>query len=129
MTNILPVSFNLLYVFAGMVLIEFITFLIMVAKKKLNVLRIFFAVLSGNAFTTVLAMFIPAGNSMFGYLVWFFVAFALAVVFEWGFDIAFFRDREYTLSNLRFFFISLICNILSYSTIYLLNQYDVLIGN
>lgn len=126
MTNILSTSFNTLYVFAGMVLLEFIIFLIMVTRKNLNVLRVFFAALSGNAFTTVLCLFVPAGNSDFGYYTWFGISFLLAVVFEWLIDVAYFKDRPNTLSNSRFLWISIICNIVSFGAIFALKHYELI---
>ncbi len=126
MTNILPTSFNVLYVFAGMVLLEFIIFLIMVTKKNLNVVRIFFAVLSGNAFTTILSLFIPAGEENFGYLAWFIATFVLSVVAEWLIDVAYFNDRENKLSKKGFLWISLVCNLFSFAVIYLLKQFNCL---
>ena len=126
MTNILPANFNVLYVFAGMVLLEFIIFLIMVTKKNLNVVRIFFAVLSGNAFTTVLCLFIPFGGEGLGHLIWFLTAFLLGAAAEWLIDIAYFRDRPNRLSNLGFLWVSLVCNLVTFSAVYLLTQYGVL---
>jgi len=126
MTNILPANFNVLYVFAGMVLLEFIIFLIMVTKKNLNVVRIFFAVLSGNAFTTVLCLFIPFGGEGIGHLIWFLTAFLLCAAAEWLIDIAYFGDRPNRLSNLGFLWVSLVCNLVTFSAVYLLTQYGVL---
>ena len=117
--NILPLSFNSLYIFAGAVLIEFIVFLILVSKKKLNIVRILFAVLCGNALTTLFCFFMPAGNGELGFsfYTWMTIAFAIAVVFEWLIDVAFFRDRPNKVSNLRFFFCSLIGNLLTFALI------------
>ena len=120
MSNILPVSFNSLYIFAGVVLLEFIVFLIFVSKRKLNILRGFFAVLCGNALSTAFCFFLPAGNGQelgFGYYAWLTFAFALAVVFEWLIYIAFYRNRENRVSNTRFFFCSLIANLLTFAII------------
>ena len=63
MANILNTNFNTLYIFAGMVLLEFIVFLIIVAKKRLNIIRILLAVLTGNAITTVMCLFIPVAEA------------------------------------------------------------------
>ncbi|MBQ3690050.1 MAG: hypothetical protein II937_09395 [Bacteroidales bacterium] len=126
MNNILPTTFNVLYVFAGMVLLEFIIFLIMSAKKKLNVIRIFFAVLSGNAFTTILNLFVPEGSSTFGYLTWFIIAFLMAIAAEWLIYIAYFNDRENRLSKTGFLWISIVCNLVTFSILYLLKQYSLL---
>ena len=126
MTNILPANFNVLYVFAGMVLLEFIIFLIMVVKKNLNVVRIFFSVLSGNAFTTVLCLFIPHGGEGVGHLAWFITAFLLAVAAEWLIDIAYFKDRPNKLSNLGFLWVSIVCNLVTFAGVYLLTQYGVI---
>jgi hypothetical protein len=126
MNNILPVDFNVFYVFAGMVLLEFIIFLIMVTKKNLNVVRIFFAVLSGNAFTTVLCLFIPYGGEGVGHLAWFIVAFLLAIAAEWLIDIAYFNDRPNRLSRLGFLWISIVCNLVTFAGIYLLTEYRVI---
>lgn len=123
MSNILPISFNAMYIFAGIVLLEFIVFLIFVSKRKLNILRGFFAVLCGNALTTAFCFFIPSGNGQelgFGYYAWMTFAFALAVVFEWLIYIAFYRNRENRVSNTRFFFCSLIANFVSFALLALL---------
>ena len=117
MNNILPLSFNSLYIFAGAVLIEFIVFLILVAKRKLNILRGFFAVLVGNVITTLFCFFLPAGNGELGFCfyAWYTIAFAIAVVFEWMIDVAFFRDRPNKVSKLRFFFCALIGNLVTFA--------------
>lgn len=122
MNNILPLSFNSLYIFAGAVLLEFIVFLILVAKRKLNILRGFFAVLVGNAITTLFCFFIPAGNGElgFGFYAWYTIAFALAVVFEWVIDVVFFSNRPNKVSNLRFFFCSLIGNLVTFALLTIL---------
>ncbi|MBP5503901.1 MAG: hypothetical protein IKR94_08055 [Bacteroidales bacterium] len=122
MNNILPLSFNSLYIFAGAVLLEFIVFLILVAKRKLNILRGFFAVLVGNAITTLFCFFLPAGNGElgFGFYAWYTIAFALAVVFEWVIDVVFFRNRPNKVSNLRFFFCSLIGNLVTFALLTIL---------
>lgn len=124
MSNILPVSFNALYIFAGIVLLEFIVFLIFVSKRKLNILRGFFAVLCGNAISTAFCLFLPAGNGQelgFGYYAWLTCAFILAVVFEWVIYIAFYRNRENRVSNTRFFFCSLIGNLVTFAVLGLLS--------
>jgi len=126
MNNILNTSFDTLYLFAGMVLIEFIISLILLAHRNLNLVRIFMATLSGNAFTSILCLFIPAGNSDFGYFTWLGIAFALAVVFEWVFYIAYFRDRENKASNSRFLFCSLLGNIVSFAAIAVLQHFEIL---
>lgn len=121
MENILPVNFVTLYIFAGAVLIEFIVFLLIVSRKKLNILRIFFAVLTGNALSTVFCMFLPAGTHEWGYYVWLGVAFLLAVIFEWLIDIAYFVDHK-TVKNSRFLACSLFGNIITFLVIALLNM-------
>ena len=126
MNNILNTNFDTLYLFAGMVLVELIISYIMLAHRNLNLIRIFMAVLSGNAFTSLLCLFVPAGSSDFGYYTWLGIAFAVTVVFEWVFYLAYFRDRENTASNSRFFFCSLIGNIVSFAVIAILNQLDIL---
>ncbi len=126
MNNILNTSFDTLYLFAGMVLIEFIISLILLAHRNLNLIRVFMSVLSGNAFTSILCLFLPAGNSDFGYYTWLGIAFAVAVVFEWVFYIAYFRDRPNTASNTRFFFCSLLGNVVSFAAIALLHHFDIL---
>ncbi len=126
MNNILNTSFDTLYLFAGMVFVEYIISLILLAHRNMNLLRVFMAVLSGNAFTSLLCLFLPAGNSDFGYYTWLGIAFAITVLFEWVFYIAYFRDREFTASNSRFFFCSLIGNIVSFAAIALLQHFDIL---
>jgi hypothetical protein len=117
MTNILSTGFNTLYVFAGMVLLEFIVFLIIVARKKLNIIRILLAVLTGNAFTTVMCLFVPAGDSDFGYYTWLGIAFLLSVVFEWLVYIGYFKDREIVVHNGYFLSCSVFGNLVSFGGI------------
>lgn len=126
MTNILSTSFNTLYVFAGMVLLEFIIFLIIVAKKNLNILRILFAVLSGNLLTTIMCLFIPYGDGMFSYYTWLGIAFLITVTFEWLIDMAYFRNRENTLKWGYFLACSVFGNLISFAGIGLLNHFELL---
>ncbi|MCQ2252840.1 MAG: hypothetical protein MJZ61_05250 [Bacteroidales bacterium] len=126
MTNILNTSFSTLYVFAGMVLLEFIIFLIIVAKKKLNIIRILFAVLSGNLFTTVLCLFLPAGTSEFSYYTWMGISFLVAVVFEWLIDMAYFKNRENTLGWGYFLTCSVFGNLVSFALLGLFNHLELL---
>lgn len=125
MNNILNTGFNTLYVFAGMVLLEFIVFLIIVAKKRLNIIRILLAVLAGNALTTVMCLFLPAGDSDFGYYTWLGVAFLLSAVFEWLIYAGFFRDREVRISNGYFLAAAVFGNLLSFAAVGVLNYYNV----
>ncbi|MCQ2973571.1 MAG: hypothetical protein MJ211_02025 [Bacteroidales bacterium] len=117
MNNLLSINFDTLYIFLGAILIEFIVFLVIVSKKKLNILRIFFAVLVGNAISTSFCFFLPGTDGEYGlsFYIWLSIAFAIALIFEWLVDIAFFKNRKYTVSNLRFFFCSLIGNLLTFS--------------
>lgn len=128
MSNILPLSYNTLFIFAGIVLTEFIVFLILVSKRNLNILRGFFAVLFGNALTTLFCLFLPAsqGELGFSYYAWLILAFALAVVFEWLIYIAFYRNRENRVSNTRFFFCSLFGNLVSFAIIAVLTTYGII---
>ena len=128
MNNILPLSFNSLFIFAGAVLIEFVVFLILVAKRKLNILRGFFAVLVGNVIIALFCLFIPAGNGElgFGFYAWYAIAFAIAVVFEWMIDVAFFRDRPNKVSKTRFFFCSLFGNLVTFVLLAILALHGLL---
>jgi hypothetical protein len=125
MTNILNTNFNTLYIFAGMVLLEFIVFLIIVAKKKLNIIRILLAVLTGNAITTVMCLFIPAAEAGFGYYAWLGVAFLISATFEWLVDVGYFRNSEVRISNGYFLASAIIGNLLSFGAIFALNHFNV----
>ena len=125
MNNILNTNFNTLYIFAGMVLLEFIVFLIIVAKKKLNIIRILLAVLTGNAITTVMCLFLPAAEAGFGYYAWLGVAYALSTVFEWLVYTGYFKDNEVQISNGYFIASAVIGNLLSFGAIFALNHFNV----
>ncbi len=109
-----------------MVLLEFIIFLVIVAKKNLNILRIFFAVLSGNALTAMMCLFMPSGSTEFGYYSWLAIAFLVSVVFEWLIDMAYFKNREHTLSWGYFFCCAVFGNLVSFAGIGLLNHFGIL---
>ncbi len=126
MNNILSTDFNTLYIFAGMVLLEFIVFLIIVAKKKLNIVRILLAVLTGNAITAAMCLFLPAGDSDFGYYTWLGVAFLLSVGFEWWIYTAYFRDREVKVSNGYFLASAVFGNLISFGSIAALTYFGIL---
>ncbi|MCR5453726.1 MAG: hypothetical protein K6F33_01905 [Bacteroidales bacterium] len=125
MTNILNTNFNTLYIFAGMVLLEFIVFLILVAKKKLNIIRILLAVLTGNAITTLMCLFIPSSEAGFGYYAWLGAAYVLSTVFEWLVYVGYFRNNEVRISNGYFIASAVIGNLLSFGAIFALNHYNV----
>ena len=125
MANILNTNFNTLYIFAGMVLLEFIVFLIIVAKKRLNIIRILLAVLTGNAITTVMCLFIPSAEAGFGYYTWLGVAFAISTVFEWLVDVGYFRNNEVRISNGYFLASAIIGNLLSFGALFALNHFNV----
>ncbi len=126
MNNILNTSFDTLYLFAGMVLFEYIIALIMMARRNLNLLRVFFAVLSGNAISALMCLFLPAGSSDLGYYTWLAIAFGASVVVEYFIYLAYFRDREYSFRNIRFFFCSLFANIVSFAGVGLLQHFEVI---
>ena len=125
MTNILNPNFNTLYVFAGMVLLEFIVFLIIVAKKRLNIIRILLAVLTGNAISTVICFFIPAGDGNLGYYAWLGLAFLISATFEWLVDVGYFRNNEVRISNGYFLASAIIGNLISFGVIFALNHFNV----
>ena len=125
MTNILNTNFNTLYIFAGMVLLEFIVFLIIVAKKRLNIIRILLAVLTGNAITTVICLFIPSAEGGFGYYSWLGVAFVISAAIEWLVDVGYFRNNELRISNGYFLASAIIGNLLSFGALFALNHYNV----
>ena len=125
MANILNTNFNTLYIFAGMVLLEFIVFLIIVAKKRLNIIRILLAVLTGNAITTVMCLFIPVAEAGFGYYAWLGVAFLISATFEWLVDVGYFRNSEVRISNGYFLASAIIGNLLSFGALFALNHFNV----
>lgn len=126
MNNILNTSFDTLYLFAGMVFVEYIISLILLAKRNLNLLRVFLAALTGNAISTVMCLFVPNGYSDWGYYTLLAAAFAISLVVEWFIYIAYFRTEEFTVSNTRFFFCSLFGNLVSFAGIFLLQHFEIL---
>lgn len=126
MNNILNTSFDTLYLFAGMVLVEYIVALVMTARKNLSLLRVFFAVLTGNALSAIMCLFLPAENTDFGYYTWLGIALSASVVLEHFVYVGYFRDEVYTFRNIRFFFCSLLANIVSFAGVALLHHFEVI---
>lgn len=127
MNNILNTSFDTLYLFAGMVFIEYIISLILLARRNLSLIRVFLAALTGNAISTIMCLLLPGGEGEeLGYFTCLGIAFAVAVVVEWFIYIAYFRTEEFTVSNTRFFFCSLFGNIISFAGIFCLQHFEIL---
>jgi len=112
MERITPLVFDSLIFLSGMVLLEFIIFLIFATKQKINIGRILLAVLVANVASAIFGIFIPTGESTFAHFVWFGVAVLLAIIAEWLIYFAIFLNNPIT--NTRLMFISITGNIISY---------------
>lgn len=122
MENLLPLNLSMLYILAGAILIEFIVFLLIVSKKKLNILRIFFAVVAGNALSAAMMLFLPLGQGN-EYYTCLALGYGLSVFFEWLIDIAFFYNREYKASNSRFLACSVFGNLITFMALAIIYRY------
>ena len=101
------------FLVAGL-LIETFVFWMFTAKNEIGFWKSFFGVLLANFTTVVLTFFISFYSNNDINIIWFLVAFVVAVVIEWLVYVILFQKYKI---NFKLFLISLIGNLITYIVI------------